>query len=75
MVGPNRAYQKAHGVWSKLSPGLLGIRLMYWGLSIEPGPTGSGLGPALPDPALSPKILLIKMLKITFEPILRLLEN
>ena len=33
------------GLWTKLGPGFSGFGLMYCGLSIEPGPTGSGLGP------------------------------
>ena len=37
--------KKPAGFCSKLSPGFSGFRLMYCGLSIEPGPTGSGLGP------------------------------
>ena len=42
LVGLNRAFKKARGLWSKLSPG---FGLIYCGLSSEPGPTGSGLGP------------------------------
>ena len=42
---PSRAFKKARGLWTKLGPGFSGFGLMYCGLSIEPGPTGSGLGP------------------------------
>ena len=42
---PSRAFKKARGLWTKLGPGFSGFGIMYCGLSIEPGPTGSGLGP------------------------------
>ena len=45
VIEPNRAFKKARRLWSKLGPGLSGFGLMYCRLSIEPGPTGSGLGP------------------------------